>query len=148
MKFVLYHLINKMTKKGTILVENVIFIILNLIFLAVLILFLIKQGSGAIVLEQVYSKQTAMLVDSAKPVMLLKIDMEKGIKIAEKNGIDFNDVVKIEGNIVRVKLSKNGGYTYAFFNDVDAVSYAERDDKNEYTGMYVLTINKKETENE
>jgi hypothetical protein len=137
-----------MTKRGTILVENVIFIILNLIFLSILVLFLIKQGSGAIVLEQSYSKQIAMLVDSAKPVMLMKIDMEKGKKLAEKNGIDFNDVVNINENVIIVKLSEKGGYSYAFFNDVDVSSYADRDERGEYTGMYVLTINKKEVKNE
>jgi hypothetical protein len=137
-----------MKKKGTILVENIIFIILNLLFLSVLVLFLIKQGSGAIVFEQAYSKQIAMLVDSAKPIMLIKIDMEKGKNLAGNNGINFNDVVKIDGNIVTVKLSEKGGYSYAFFNDVDVSSYADRDEKGKYTGMYVLTINKKEIKNE
>jgi hypothetical protein len=138
-----------MKKRGTILVENIIFIILNLIFLAVLVLFLVKQGSGAIVLEQTYSKQIVVLVDSAKPVMLMKIDMEKGKDLAKKNGIDFNDVVKIDGNIVTVRLSEKGGYTYSFFNDVDVGHYPETDDKTgKYTGMYILTINKKAAENE
>jgi len=138
-----------MTKKGTILVENIIFIILNLLFLTVLVLFLVKQGSGAIVLEQAYSKQIAMLADSAKPIMLIKMDMDKGKTIAEKNGINFNDVVKIDGNIVTVKLSEKGGYSYAFFNDVDVGHYAEKDDKTgKYTGIYILTINKKVAQNE
>jgi hypothetical protein len=137
-----------MKKRGTILVENVIFIILNLMFLAILVLFLVKQGSGAIVLEQAYSKQIAMLIDSANPVMLIKIDMEKGKTIAEENGINFNDVVSINGNMVRVKLSNGEGYTYSFFNDVDVSGYADRDDKGNYNGLYVFTINKKVEENE
>ena len=137
-----------MKKRGTILVENVIFIILNLLFLSVLVLFLVKQGSGAIVLEQTYSKQIAMVADSAKPVMLIKMDMEKGKKIAEENGIGFNEVVKIDGNTVTVKLTEKGGYSYAFFNDVEVSSYADKDEKGDYTGMYVFTINKKETQDE
>jgi hypothetical protein len=137
-----------MKRKGTILVENVIFIILNLMFLAILVLFLVKQGSGAIVLEQAYSKQIAMLVDSANPVMLIKIDMEKGKNLAEENGINFNDVVSINGNLVRVKLSNGEGYTYSFFNNVDVSAYADRDDKGNYNGMYIFTINKKVEENE
>lgn len=128
-----------MKKKGEILVENIVFILLNLVFLAALTFFLLRQGSGAVVLEQSYAKEIAMLVDSAKPNMLIRLDMEKGMKLAEKNGIDFNDVVKIQGNIVRVKLSEQGGYTYSFFNDVDAVPYAD-DENNEYNGLYVLTI--------
>jgi len=137
-----------MKKRGTILVENIIFIILNLIFLTVLILFLIKQGSGAIVLEQAYSKQIAMLADSAKPVMLIKMDMDKGKTIAENNGIDFNDVVKINGNVVRVKLTEKGGYSYAFFNDVDVSVYPDRAENGDYTGLYVIIVNKKVAQNE
>lgn len=136
-----------MKKRGTILVENIVFIILNLIFLAVLVLFLIKQGSGVIVLEQTYSKQIAILVDSATPVMIIKMDMEKGKKLAENNGIDFNEIVKISGNTVRVKLSERGGYTYSFFNDVRVSSEAVRDEKGEYTGIYVFVINEKEERN-
>ena len=132
-----------MNKKGTILVENIVFIIINLIFLSVLVLFLVKQSSGTIVLEQTYSKQIAMLVDSARPVMIIKMDMEKGRKLAEGNGIDFNDAVRITGNTVQVKLSGKAGYTYSFFNDVSVSAYAEKDDKGKYTGMYVFTINKK-----
>jgi hypothetical protein len=128
-----------MKKRGTILVENIIFIILNLIFLVVLILFLVNQGSGIIVLEETYAKQIAMIIDSSQPVMLIKMDMEKGLKIAEDNGINFNDAVSIDGNIVNVDLDGNGGYSYAFFNNVDAKAYVDTDDSTKY----IITINKK-----
>ena len=39
-------------KRGNILVENIVFIILNLVFVAILILFIMRQGIGAVVLEQ------------------------------------------------------------------------------------------------
>jgi hypothetical protein len=132
-----------MKKRGTILVENIVFIILNVLFLAVLVLFLMKQGSGAIVLEQAYAKQIAMLVDSAKPVMEIKFDMEKGKKLAEDNGIDFSSAVRITGNTVRVRLSERGGYIYSFFNDVSVEPYALKDEKGKYTGMYRLRINER-----
>jgi len=109
-----------MKKRGTILVENVIFIILNLLFLSILALFLIKQGSGIIMLEESYAKQIALLVDAAEPGMTLKINMDKAKKISDKNGIDFEEVVKINQNIVIIKLSPESGYSYAFFNNVDA----------------------------
>lgn len=123
-------------KRGGILVENIIFIVLNLIFLSVLILFLFKQGSGAIVLEQSYAKQIALLIDSSKPVMEINLNMEKAKKLAEKNKIDFGEVVRIEKNLVIVKLSEKGGYSYSFFNDVEATAYASGED-------YVFIINKK-----
>ena len=131
-------------KRGDILVENVIFIVLNIIFVSILILFLIRQGSGAGLLEQTYSKQIALMIDSAKPVMEIKLNMEKTKKIAEENKFDFKDVVSITGNVVNVKLSQKGGYEYSFFNDVEVKAFPETDSKNEYTGVYVFTINKKE----
>jgi hypothetical protein len=135
----------RMKKKGTILVENIVFIILNLLFLVVLVLFLVKQGSGAVVLEQTYSKQIAMLADLAKPGMIIKMDMEKGKKLAESNGLNFNEVVRISDNTVRVKLSSNAkaGYTYSFFNDVTVLPQALKDEKGEYTGMYQFKISAK-----
>ena len=107
-----------MKKRGTILVENIIFIILNLLFLSVLALFLIKQGSGVIMLEESYAKQIALLIDAAEPGMTLKINMDKAKKISDKNGIDFEEVVKINENTVLIKFSQESGYSYDFFNDV------------------------------
>ena len=130
-------------KRGDILVENVIFIVLNIIFVSILILFLFRQGSGAGLLEQTYSKQIALMIDSAKPVMEIKLNMEKTKKIAEENKFDFKDVVSITGNVVNIKLSQKGGYEYSFFNDVEAKAFPEKNENNEYTGIYVFTINKK-----
>ena len=112
-------------KKGTILVENVVFIILNLLFISIVILFLAKQGSGAILLEQSYAKNIALLIDSSRPVMELRLNMEEVLEVAEKNEINFEDVVKITGNTVRVKLSDKGGYEYSFFNNLDVTAYPD-----------------------
>ena len=85
-------------KRGEILVENVLFIVLNIIFVSILILFLFKQGSGAGLLEQTYSKQIALMIDSAKPAMEIKLNMEKVQSVAEKNKIDFKEAVIITSN--------------------------------------------------
>ena len=130
------------SERGEILVENVLFIVLNIIFISILILFLFKQGSGAVLLEQTYSKQIALMIDSAKPVMEIKLNMEKAQKITEKNKIDFNQVVSITGNVVNVKLSQKTGYEYSFFNDVEVKAFPETNSQNEYTGVYIFTINK------
>ena len=130
-------------KRGDILIENIIFIVLNVFFVSILIFFLFKQGSGAILLEQTYSKQIALMIDSAKPAMEIKLNMEKAQKIAEENKVDFNEVVSITGNVVNVKLSQKGGYKYSFFNNIEAKAFPEINDQNEYTGIYIFTINKK-----
>jgi len=129
-------------KRGTILIENIIFIVINLLFLAILVLFIARQGSGAIDLEQAYAKQIALLIDSAKPVSILELNMDEALKVSGKNGIPFDSIVQITGNEVFVKLSEKSGYGYSFFNDVDATAYPAQE-----PGRYTFTINEK-VENE
>lgn len=130
-----------MSKKGEILIENVVFIILNVMFLAILILFLMKQGQGAVLLEGSYAKEAALLIDDAKPGMIFILNMETGMKVAEENGIDFSDVVEVGNNYVSVKLTDKGGYRYTFFNKVNVSTYPDKVD-DEYSGMYVFTVSK------
>lgn len=112
-------------KRGQILVDNVIFIILNILVLTILILFIYRQGNGAVFLEQSYAKNIALLIDAARPGMEMKLDMSNAIDLAEKSGLNRSEIVQINGNIVQVKLSKNGGYEYSFFNNVDVSAYPD-----------------------
>jgi len=133
----------KKKKSGEILVENVIFIVLNVLFISILAIFVAKQSSGAIVLEQTTAKNIALVIDSAKPLTVISIDLSKPQELAEKNGIPFEDIIKINGNVVSVKLSDKSGYDYAFFNDVQVSLYPDRDETNNFNGKYVFIINKK-----
>ncbi len=128
-----------MIKKGAILAEQTIFIILNLVFLTILIAFLFLKSGDAAVLEERYAKQIALTMDSAKPMMEITLDMEKAMK---KSEIDFAEVVKIDDNVVTVKLREKGGYSYSFFNDVSVYVYPNKMN-NEFTGEYIITINEK-----
>jgi hypothetical protein len=134
---------NKKNKQGEILIENIVFIILNIIFLAILVLFLLKQGEGAVVLEGAYAKETALLIDAAKPGMIFTINMEKAMEIANENEIDFSEVVEVGNNYVTVKLTDKGGYKYTFFNDVNVSAYPDRNKENNYNGIYVFTVSLK-----
>lgn len=133
---------NRKNKSGEMLVGNVVFILLNAVFIFILILFLLKQGEGAVVLEQTHAKQIALLVDSAQPGMTIRIDMEKAMNIAENRGIDFWDIVDVDRNVVLVKLTDKSGYSYSFFNEVNLRAYPELIG-GEYTGLYILEINEK-----
>jgi len=126
-------------KRGTILVENILFIILTIAFLTILILFFLKQGSGAIVLEQAYAKQKALMLNASKPGMILQLRVEKKKKKADDSNLAFEDVIKIKDNFVTVKVTENSGYSYGFFNDVD-VNIPYLDEKEE---VYVLPITNK-----
>jgi len=132
-------------KRGSLLMENLVFIILNLIFLTLLVLFLLRQGEGAVVLEQAYAKEIALLVDSAKPGTTMLLNIEKGKKLAEKNNVDVEDIIKIDSNSVIVKLSEKGGYSYSFFNDVDVSAYPDTTDPQNIKD-YVIKINNYQNE--
>lgn len=109
----------KKQKRGNILVENIIFIVLNILFLTILIIFLFSKMGSAAVLEEKYAKQIALVIDSAKPGMVIQLMMEDAISKADKEGWGINNIVTIKDNIITVKLREKGGYSYAFFNDVD-----------------------------
>ena len=111
------------SNKGNILTENIIFIVLNLIFFAILIIFLFsKTGSGA-VLEEKYAKQIALIIDSAEPEMIINLNMEDAIKIAQKENRNLNNVVSIQDNVVKVQLGEKEGYGYSFFSNIDVSVY-------------------------
>lgn len=125
-------------ERGEILLQNIIFVILNLLFLVVLILFVTSRANSAHVLEEGCAKQIALLIDAANPPMLIKLNMEKARRVAEKNDIPFSEVVRIRGNVVTVRLDSGEGYSYSFFNNVDVGNpYPDGD-------FYIFPISTKE----
>ncbi len=130
-----------MDKKGDILTGNVIFIILNVIYLSILVLFLYNQGSGVILLEEVSAKQIALLIDSAQPGEFFYLNMEKAYDVAKKEGVDFSKIISKDSNLITVKLKdvdNRKGYSYSFFNDVNVVITPIEDKK-----MYLFLIEEK-----
>lgn len=121
-----------MKKRGQILIENIIFIVLNLIFLTILILFISSKTGSESLLEEKYSKQIALMIDSTKPGMIIHLNMEDAIEKAEDNNWAKNKIVLISGNTVSVKLREKGGNSYSFFNDVNVIAKFDTDKKNEY----------------
>ena len=109
-----------MKKKGQVLTENVVFIVLNLIFLTILILFVFSKSGSEAVLEEKYSKQIALMIDSAKPGMVIVLNMEDAVDAAEENNWDLNNIISITDNKVQVKLREKGDNFYYFFNNIEA----------------------------
>lgn len=126
-------------KRGSeLLPENIIFIVLNLVFIGILMLFLSIKSNDAYSMEEGYAKKIALILDSAKPGMVIHLNMEDAIAKAQKNSEDIKKIVSITGNAVTVKLRAEGGYSYSFFNNVDVSSYIDDTNNKEY----VFTINK------
>jgi hypothetical protein len=126
--------ISLLKNKKAQLLQVILFIVVTLVLLSVLFLWVAKQGEGAIVLEQAYAKNIALLIDTAQPKMEMKLNMENAFNLAEKNKLPFtktkfDQMVTIKDNYVTVKLSEAGGYSYSFFNDVNVVVYPIADSK-------------------
>lgn len=132
-------------KSGNILTENIIFIILNLVFLSILIVFLVSRTGSAAVLEEMHAKQIALMIDAAEPGMTINLDMENAIKIAKKEGINLNNITTIKDNVVTVQLREKGGCSYSFFNNVDVSVYPDTTNPEDITD-YVIKINKYKNE--
>jgi hypothetical protein len=123
-----------MKKKANIITENIIFIILNLIFLSILILFVFSKAGSVAVLEEKYAKQIALTIDAAKPLMVITLKMEDVIEKAKKENFDLDDIVMINDNVVTVKLHEKGGYSYSFFNDAKVDAFPDKE------GGYVIRV--------
>ena len=127
-----------MNKRGNILTENIVFIILTLVFFTILIIFISTKSNGSALLEESTAKQIALLVDSSKPGTIIKINVEDALSKAQKEGYG-GKIIFITGNVVTVKLREKGGYSYSFFNNVDVSAFPDTssvDVKN-----YAVTIN-------
>ncbi len=106
-------------KKANILTENIIFIVLNITFIAILMIFLFSKAGSAAVLEEKYAKQIALMIDAAEPGMTIHLNMEDTINTATKENFPLSQIVKINGNVVTVQLREKGGYSYSFFNKLN-----------------------------
>ena len=116
-------MIKKSDKRGNdILFERVIFIVLNILVFGILLGFVFKSSTGAVVYEKAYPKQIALIIDSAKPGMIIKLNMEQGKKIAEKNKWAGN-IAEIKENQVIIRLADRKGYNFKYFSDYDISSY-------------------------
>ena len=127
-----------MDKKGNILSANLVFIILNVVFIVILMLFLFSKIQNTAILEERNAKQIAMIIDSAKPGMIILLDLTKAFDKKE-DSISERSIVSINNNVVTVKLREGVGYSYSFFNNVNATTYLHPEKEN----TYVLTISKK-----
>ncbi len=107
----------RMNRGNEALFETVIFLILNILFILLMLVFVGRAGTSVGVYEEKYAKQAALFIDAAKPGMQLMIDFSKGKEIAGKRGYTGSllDVDKNKGIIVH--LTGGGGYRYNFFSD-------------------------------
>lgn len=108
-------------KEGKITLETTIFIILNIVFIVLLMIFVYNSAKGAFIYEEMYAKQIALLIDNAEPDMILGLDMGKVLELAEENRLPVEKIVVLnkEKSKVEVSLSSKGGRSFKYFSDYD-----------------------------
>ncbi len=108
-------------KADQIVLETTIFIVLNLVFIFLLLVFVYTSGKGAFIYEEMYAKQIVLLIDNAEPDMVIGLDMGKAVELAEENGKAIDNIVSLdkEENRVIVSLSNKGGHGFQYFSDYD-----------------------------
>mgnify|MGYP001561109518 CR=1 FL=1 len=122
-----------MNKKGDdVFFEQSIFLILNLVFFLILMLFVVRASSGAFVTEQFYAKQVGLMIDASNPGTKISIDITDAAEIAKKNQKPFQNIFAFKDNGVYVSLSNSRIYSFRYFSDVSVeTSYrTELDGKN------------------
>ncbi len=107
-------------KKSDTLIENLVFILLVIVFVSIMYFTITRAGSQSVLYEQIYAKQIALIIDKAKPGMEIELDTFEMQRLSRKNNYLGNLVnINNDENKINVKLIDGKGYSYYFFNDVD-----------------------------
>jgi hypothetical protein len=111
-------------KKGEILTENVIFIILNIVFFSILLGFIYLQGDSIHLMEEETAKQIALLIDGARPGTVMEVHLEDFADRIKKEGIGEGQAIVIDNQkqVIIVQGSLDSFYEYHYFNDVNVGS--------------------------
>ena len=107
-----------MNKKAELLHDEVIFIILVIVFYSILLLFVSRAGTGASFVEQNYAKKISYLIDQTKPGTYIELEVNEIFATADKKQINRQETIKIdpEKRTVTIKASQGTGYSHSFFS--------------------------------
>ncbi len=119
------------SKKGNLLTENVVFIILNLAFFGMLVGFIYIQSSSTHLSEQATAKEIALIIDVARPGTMVELNLEDFFIKCDKEGISRQNSINIdnEKNLVIVRGSQDSFFDYGFFNENIRVSSVVNGDR-------------------
>ena len=118
------------SKRGEILQENVIFIVLNVVFFSIMLLFIYLQSSSVHLMEEETAKQIALIIDAVKPGTILEINLKDFFEKAEKNGVSRLKSIEIdkENNLVIVRGDEDSFFEYGYFNAGIDFAYSPKGD--------------------
>ncbi len=95
------------------------FLILNVIFFSIMLIFISQVGSTDNFLERSEVRRIALAIDELKPGTELVMDISELCKAAEENNFNENIVTAdYDSGLVTVKVSKGEGNSYRFFTNL------------------------------
>jgi len=86
-----------------VLMENLVYILLVIVFIAIMFFVITRAGSQATLYEQVGAKKIALMIDKASPGMEITLVMEEEYEIARKNRYR-GKIVNIDNNMLRMNI--------------------------------------------
>ena len=121
--------LRRLNKKANILQENLVFIILNVVFLAAMLIFIYLKASPVHLMEEESAKKIALLIDTAKPNTIIELSLKDFFEKAESEGMKRDKTVEIDKtrNLVIVRGSKDSFFEYGYFNNI-GIEFNFRDD--------------------
>ncbi|MDD5193573.1 MAG: hypothetical protein PHF67_03215 [Candidatus Nanoarchaeia archaeon] len=113
-----YNLLKCKKAAETIILENLVFWVLNIVFFVVMLIFVYNSGNNIIVQEQSYAKEIALIIDNCKPGMSVLLNMDALIESAKKNNFPVENIVKLDkkNNRVLVSLKQNSVFGFQYFS--------------------------------
>ncbi|MEM4259168.1 MAG: hypothetical protein QXS38_00175 [Candidatus Pacearchaeota archaeon] len=114
---------DKKAKIGDIVMDNIVYLIILIIFFAGMMTFVYSKMNGAAVWEDYYAKEIVKVIDLSEPGDEITLDVHKATEIAQKNKVDFDKIFSFDNlrNEVCVRLSAGRASCYYYFNNVSVV---------------------------
>jgi hypothetical protein len=116
-------------KKGSaseIMWPEITYLILFLVFAAILLIFAKNAAGGVSATEEIYAKKIALIIDGARPITTIMLDVTDAYNMALKEKKTAERVIKEsfildkQKHCVMVSLgTTTGGYSYCYFSDYD-----------------------------
>ncbi len=120
---------NIKNKKGDeVVLETIIFIVLNLVFFSMMIFFVVRAGSSDVAIEEANAKKIALIIDAMEPKMEVNVSLEQVYNQASKN--KFTNVpVYVNGNTINVKVKDGVGSGFDFFTTLKPQLFFDDENK-------------------
>ncbi len=110
--------------EDNLLIEQIIFWVLNLIFFTALLVFVFNAGSGTAIIEENSAKKIGLVIDNLKLGTKVTLDMPKLFDKAEKNFYTGPIVEQKEDRII-VRAAEGEGHTFYYFPKLPLYSITE-----------------------